>query len=163
MPNALASADFVHANPKARAEDLMAALADPSIKAIITSISGEDSIRLIPHLDLDVIRANPKIVLGFSDTSTLHFACLAAGVTSFYGSSLMAGFAENAGIHRYTADAVRRTLFSADPPGTVPPNTEGWTTERLEWADPTMQTRRRTSSRPTRPPCCKAPARRADG
>lgn len=143
MPHALAPADFIHANPQARARDLMQAFADPSIKAVIAAIGGDDSIRLIPHLDLGVIRANPKIFLGFSDTTTLHFACMAAGLASFYGPSVMAGFAENAGMHRYTADAVRRTLFSDTPPGPVPANSEGWTTELLDWADPSLQARRR--------------------
>ena len=87
------------------AADLMEAFADPSIAGIITSIGGDDSIRLIPHLDLAVIAANPKVFLGFSDTTTLHFACLAAGVTSFYGPAVMAGFGENAGMQTATYSA----------------------------------------------------------
>ena len=121
----------------------MAAFADPSIDGIVTSIGGDDSVRLIPHLDLGVIAANPKIFLGFSDTTSLHFACLAAGVTSFYGPAIMAGFAENGGMHRTTADGVQRALFSTDPIGPVPLNEEGTTTERLEWADPGLQSQRR--------------------
>ena len=60
MPHALADPGWVARNPQARAADLMAAFADPSIKAIISSIGGEDSIRTLPFIDLDVIRANPK-------------------------------------------------------------------------------------------------------
>ena len=143
MEHTRAAPDFVAAHPELRAADLMAAFADPSIAGIISSIGGDDSVRLIPHLDLEVIAAHPKVFLGFSDTTSLHFACLAAGVTSFYGPSVMAGFAENAGMHRYTADAVQRALFSADPIGPVPLNEEGYTTERLDWADPGLQSQRR--------------------
>lgn len=143
MPHARADAAWISANPEARAQDLMAAFSDPSIAGIFSSIGGEDSIRLLPYLDLGVIRANPKVFLGFSDTTSLHLACYAAGINSFYGPSIMAGFAENGGMHRYTVDAVRRALFSHEPIGQVPVNPEGWTAERLEWADPALQDQRR--------------------
>jgi muramoyltetrapeptide carboxypeptidase LdcA involved in peptidoglycan recycling len=143
MAHTLADADWVSANPRARAEDLMAAFADPSIAGIFCTIGGDDSIRLLPYLDLAVIRDNPKVFLGFSDTTSLHMACFAAGLTSFYGPSIMAGFAENGGMHDYTADGVRRTLFSSEPPGLVPVNSEGWTAERLDWGDPSLQGQRR--------------------
>ena len=143
MPHALKPADWVSANPKARAEDLMTAFADPEIAGIVASIGGNDSIRLIPHLDLGVIAANPKVFLGFSDTTSLHLACHAAGVTSFYGPSVMAGFGENGEMHRFTSEGVRKALFEAGPIGTIAKNEEGWTAERLDWADPHLQTQRR--------------------
>ncbi|GLQ09791.1 LD-carboxypeptidase [Devosia yakushimensis] len=143
MAHARADAAWLSANPQARAEDLMAAFADESIAGIFSSIGGDDCIRLLPYLDLEVLRQNPKVFLGFSDTTSLHLACYAAGITSFYGPSIMAGFAENGGMHRYTADGVRRVLFSSEPAGPVPLNTEGWTAERLEWGDPALQQQRR--------------------
>jgi muramoyltetrapeptide carboxypeptidase LdcA involved in peptidoglycan recycling len=143
MRHTRAAPDFLAAHPEARGADLMAAFADPSIAGIVTSIGGDDSVRLMPYIDLGVIAANPKVFLGFSDTTSLHFACLAAGVASFYGPSIMAGFAENGGMHRYTADAVQRALFSASPIGPIPLNEEGYTVERLDWADPGLQSQRR--------------------
>ena len=143
MDHTRAAPEFVADHPELRAADLIAAFADPSISGIITSIGGDDSIRLIPHLDLSVIAANPKVFLGFSDTTSLHFACLAAGLTSFYGPAIMAGFGENTGMHRYTANAVQRALFSTEPIGPIPLNEEGTTTERLDWADPSLQSQRR--------------------
>ena len=115
MPHALADPAWIARNPQARAADLMAAFADPSIRAIIASIGGEDSIRTLPYTDLKVIRANPKIFMGYSDTLITHFACLKAGVVSFYGPAIMAGFGENGGLFPYMVDSVRRTLFSAAP------------------------------------------------
>ena len=50
MPHTLASPDWIAANPKARAQDLMDAFADPAIKGIIATLGGDDSIRLIPYL-----------------------------------------------------------------------------------------------------------------
>jgi muramoyltetrapeptide carboxypeptidase LdcA involved in peptidoglycan recycling len=81
--NALKSAGYIEKNPKARADDLMEAFSDKSIKAIISNIGGDDSIRTLPFIDLSVIRNNPKIFLGFSDTTITHFACYKAGLTSF--------------------------------------------------------------------------------
>jgi muramoyltetrapeptide carboxypeptidase LdcA involved in peptidoglycan recycling len=142
-PHALADPDWLRKHPEARAADLMDAFADPTMSAIITTIGGDDSIRLLRHLDLGVIQAHPKVFLGFSDTTVTHLACFTAGLTSFYGPSIMAGFAENGGIFSYTAESVRRNLFSAQPPGLIAPNLDGWTVEFLDWAIPDNQTRRR--------------------
>src|SRR5262245_48065543 len=81
----LSAAESLYKNPKARAEDLMNAFIDPSIKGIISTIGGNDSIRILPYLDLDVIRSNPKIFLGYSDTTITHMACYKADLVSFFG------------------------------------------------------------------------------
>lgn len=142
-PHALRDDTWLQRNPQARAHDLMEALADPSIQGVISTIGGDDSIRLLPYIDLEVIRAHPKVFLGYSDTTVTHMACFQAGLVSFYGPAIMAGFGENGGMFPYMVDAVRRTLFSAEPIGTVEPNRAGWTVEHLEWADPANQSRRR--------------------
>jgi muramoyltetrapeptide carboxypeptidase LdcA involved in peptidoglycan recycling len=139
MPHTLSDAKYLAAHPEARAADLMQAFADPTIAGVVATIGGDDCIRLLPHLDLDVIRQNPKVFIGFSDTTALHLACVAAGLSSFYGPSIMAGFGENAGMHRYTIDAVFNAVFRRDPIGLIPINEEGWTAERLSWADPAAQ------------------------
>ena len=140
---ALADADWLWKNPQARANDLMEAFFDPSIKAIISTIGGDDSIRILPYLDLDVIRSNPKIFLGYSDTTITHFACFKAGLVSFYGPSIMAGFGENGGMFPYMIDSVQRTLFSSTPSGVVESNRNGWTVEMLNWAKPENQSQKR--------------------
>ncbi len=137
--HALKSAQWIYKNPKARAEDLMEALKDPSIKAIISNIGGEDSIRMLPYLDLNIIKNNPKIFIGFSDATVTHFCFYKAGVTSFYGTSTMVGFAENNGMHAYQIKDIRQTLFANQMRGAIHPNTQGWTSERLEWNKPENQ------------------------
>jgi muramoyltetrapeptide carboxypeptidase LdcA involved in peptidoglycan recycling len=59
MAHTFKEADWLARNPQARAEDLMAAFADASIQGIVSTIGGEDSIRMLPYLDLAVMRANP--------------------------------------------------------------------------------------------------------
>lgn len=141
--HALRDPAWIAANPKARADDLMEAFADPSIRGIVSTIGGDDSVRILPHLDLEVIRRHPKVFLGYSDTTVTHLACFRAGLASFYGPTIMAGFGENAGVFPYMAASVRRTLFSPEPVGILEPNRDGWTVEHLDWADPANQARRR--------------------
>lgn len=80
-PHALRDPKWISRNPQARADDLMQAFADPTIKAIISMIGGDDSIRILPLIDLNIIRSNPKIFMGYSDTTVTHFACWKAGLT----------------------------------------------------------------------------------
>ncbi len=147
MPNALRDADWLASNPKARADDLMQAFADPSIKGIFSTIGGEELIRLLPFIDFNVIRDNPKIFLGFSDTTINHLMCYKAGLVSFYGPSIMVGFAENCGMFPYMVESLHRTLFSSKAIGEVKPS-EDWTVEGLDWAEPANQQikRKRTPS-----------------
>jgi muramoyltetrapeptide carboxypeptidase LdcA involved in peptidoglycan recycling len=142
-PNALRDPGWLHGNPKARADDLMWAFSDSSIKAVFSTIGGEDSIRILPYLDLNVIRSNPKIFMGYSDTTISHFACYRAGLGSFYGPAFMAGFAENGGMLPYMIESMRRTLFSSAPIGEISPNLDGWTNQRLDWAVPENQSCKR--------------------
>jgi muramoyltetrapeptide carboxypeptidase LdcA involved in peptidoglycan recycling len=147
MPNALREPSWIVDHPAARAEDLHAAFADDSIDAIVSSIGGDDSIRILPHLDLDLIRSHPKVFMGFSDTTITHMACLRAGLVTFYGPTIMAGFAENGGPFDYMIEGVRQALFEPGDDLVWPENTEMWTVEHLDWNDPTNQDRIRERRR----------------
>ncbi len=111
MPNALKGIDYLDKHPEARAKDLMDAFKDKSIKAIFNAIGGEDTIRLLPYIDFNVIRSNPKIFTGFSDTTTNHFMMFKAGLISYYGASVMNNFSEYVKINDYCKNAIEKTLF----------------------------------------------------
>ncbi|PID04106.1 LD-carboxypeptidase [Sporosarcina sp. P2] len=147
MPNSLKGADFLYENPKARAEDLMAAFSDPNIKGIIANIGGEDSIRLLPYIDFDVIRENPKVFMGYSDVTVSHLFCHKAGISSFYGPAILTDFAENVEMDSYTVEMVNRILFSNEIIGEIQP-AERWTSERLEWIE-SNKSKRRTMNQNT--------------
>lgn len=110
-PTARAANDFLANNPKARADDLNAAFADKSIKAIIASIGGDDSMRILPYLDARVIAANPKILMGYSDTTTLLTFVNALGAVTFHGPAIMAGFSQLGDMPQSCAEHVRKMLF----------------------------------------------------
>ena len=134
LPHTTKSAEWIYKNPKARADDLMQAFQDPNIDAIFSTIGGDDAIRLLPYIDFEVIQKNPKIFMGYSDFTVIHFACLKANLASFYGPSIMSGFAENCGIFPYTLESVRKTLFSNTPVGKLNA-ADKWTDQRLDWED----------------------------
>ena len=65
-PNALAGSNFLYKHPEARAEDLMWAMQDKEINGIICMMGGDDSYRVLPYIDLNVIKNNPKVFMGYS-------------------------------------------------------------------------------------------------
>ena len=94
FPTARMDASFLRANPRVRAKDINEAFADSNVKAIFASIGGNDSVRILPFLDKKIIAKNPKILMGYSDTTTLHVFCNMQNIVTFYGPSIMAGFSQ---------------------------------------------------------------------
>jgi muramoyltetrapeptide carboxypeptidase LdcA involved in peptidoglycan recycling len=94
FPTARMDAEKLTQEPRLRAEDINAAFADESIAGIIASIGGDDSVRILPYLDTDLILAHPKLLMGYSDTTTLLSYLSAQGLVTFHGPSIMAGIAQ---------------------------------------------------------------------
>lgn len=132
MPHALKGSEFVAAHPELRAKDWMDALKDPKIKAIFSAIGGDDTIRLMPYVSYDVIRENPKVFMGFSDTTVNHLMMYRAGVQSYYGPAVLTCFAENIAMSDEVKQAVFQVLF--DQPKTIELlPVKAWTSEFLPW------------------------------
>jgi len=112
MPNALKGSEFIYEHPEARAKDLMDAFKDKTIKGIFCAIGGDDTIRLLPYIDYEVIKNNPKIFMGYSDTTVNHFMMNKAGLVSFYGPSVMCEFGQYVNMFDYTVNAVKNVLFT---------------------------------------------------
>lgn len=102
MPNALKGSEYLNKHPEARAKDLMDAFTNTNVKAIISMIGGDDTIRLLPYISYKTIKNNPKIFLGYSDTTINHFMMYKAGLVSYYGPAILSEFAENGKMHDYT-------------------------------------------------------------
>lgn len=69
--------EFISSSIKSRLEDLHEAFADKNVKAIITAIGGYNVNQLLPHLDYELIKNNPKIICGYSDITALSNAIYA--------------------------------------------------------------------------------------
>ena len=134
MPNALRGSDYLAKHPEARAEDFMNAIKDKNIKGIICNIGGADTVRLLPYIDYDLIKENPKVFMGYSDTTVNHFMMYKAGVTSYYGPAVMGEFAENYEMHDYTKKYVKEVLFQNEENIKIISSPE-WTSEYLDWAN----------------------------
>lgn len=134
MPNALKGVDYLYRHPEARAQDLMDAFRDPEIKAVFNAIGGDDTVRLLPYIDFDVLRNNPKIFTGFSDTTTNHFMMYKAGLASYYGGAVMTNWSEYGAINEYTAQAFDRTLFHPQERWSIPASGFcSYETDKVQW------------------------------
>lgn len=111
MPNALKGIKYIYEHPEARAKDLMDAFKDKEVKAIISAIGGNDAIRILPYLDFEVIKQNPKIFSGFSDTTAIHFMLRKAGINTFYGPAIMTDFSQYLFMNDITIDAINKLWF----------------------------------------------------
>lgn len=95
VPGAVAAQGYRSGSPKERAGELMSLFLDPSVRAIISTIGGANSSSLLPYLDFDAIRANPKVFCGYSDVTSLHLAIWTkAGLSTFYGPAVVPSFGE---------------------------------------------------------------------
>ena len=101
-----------------RAADLNAAFADRSIRAVMAMRGGWGSQRLLPFLDWATIRANPKLLVGFSDITALHLAIQArAGFPTIHGPTAGSSWS------KYSYAAFRDLAFDGklplyrNPPG----------------------------------------------
>lgn len=93
----------------ARADDLNAMFADSAVKAIVCIRGGSGAARLLPLLDYALIRANPKVLLGYSDITALHCAIHAqTGLVTFHGPNGTGSW------NSFNADQFRRVFFDGE-------------------------------------------------
>lgn len=100
---------YLSGSDEERVAELHAMFASPKVKAIICLRGGYGSLRLLPHLDYNLIRSHPKIFLGYSDITALHLALVQrAGLVTFHGPMI---YPELGGdLTPYTEAALLNTL-----------------------------------------------------
>jgi muramoyltetrapeptide carboxypeptidase len=134
-PHALERVDYVSADARTRAHDLMEMFLDPSVKAIISMIGGNHSNQILKYLDFEAIKAHPKIFFGYSDITVLHMALQSqAGLVTFYGPAALTQFAENPEPLPYTLEYFTKAVCTAQPIGRIISSHE-WTCEMLNWLE----------------------------
>src|SRR5215831_8068641 len=125
---------MVGATPLARAADVNAAFADPAIRGILAVIGGDDEITVIPHLDAELARRDPKPFLGTSDNTNLHHWLWASGVASFYGGSSQVHLGAGPGVDDVHARSLRAALVTCETLEiTDPGESEDF---GVDWGDP---------------------------
>src|SRR5260221_7971314 len=122
-PHMMERHGYLAGEDKARAEDINRAFADKSVAAVHAIRGGWGSARLLPYLDFDTIRRNPKVLMGYSDITALLVSIHArAGLITFHGPI---------GLGRWDPDSLdyyKRVLFNGQQ--VTYPNNKGVSTER---------------------------------
>ncbi len=94
-----------------------------------------NSVRILPFLDTAMILAHPKIMMGFSDTTTVLAYLNQLGLVTFYGPSVMAGLAQTRSLPPAFTEHLRALLFDA-PPSYRYTAYESWSEGYVDWSDP---------------------------
>ena len=107
---------YLSGTDEVRARDLNAMFADSEVDAIVCTRGGYGTMRMLDMLDYDVIRANPKVFVGFSDITALHIAFQEkCGLVTFHGP--MATRWEKEFADGFTRPAFERAVMDAAPLG----------------------------------------------
>ena len=118
-PNVHKRLGYLAGTDRERASDLMRMFTDKQVNAILCVRGGYGTARLLPLLDYQAIRANPKIFVGYSDITSLHCAFLTkAGLVSFHGPMLNSDFATKE-LPDFTVQSFIRTLASPARPDDI--------------------------------------------
>lgn len=115
-----------------RLDDLHTMFRAPDVRAIWCIRGGYGAPQLLDRIDYRLIRANPKIFLGYSDITALHLAInKLAGLVTFHGPVLIFHGGVAHLNSSYTLDSLKKALFQAGPIGriAIPPSSDVLTAE----------------------------------
>jgi muramoyltetrapeptide carboxypeptidase len=120
---------FLAGTDDERAAELMAAFADPKVNAIFPGTGGYGTTRIIDKLDYDVIRHNPKILVGFSDITGLHIAInQRTGLVTFHSPNPEWGIGVKKDLSPFAAKWFWRALLGKNYVGSAgAANQQGYT------------------------------------
>ncbi|BDU40868.1 S66 family peptidase [Vibrio nigripulchritudo] len=119
---------------QARAEELNSLIRDPSVRCIMSTIGGNNSNALLPYIDYDALKKDPKIIIGYSDVTALLLGIYAkTGLVTFYGPALVASFGELSPLVDETCASFEQFLVRRPsvPCSYLMP--ENWTDARIDW------------------------------
>ena len=138
VPVEYATTRRLGASAQDRAADLNAAFADPEVRAVLATVGGEDQITVVPHLDAEIVRADPKPFLGYSDNTNLLNWLWNQGVAGFHGGSSQVHLGPGPAVD----DVHARSLCAALLTGERLEVTEPGESEDIgrEWTDPAALT-----------------------
>jgi len=105
--------EFGSSSIESRLADLHEAFTDKHVKVVATVIGGFNCNQLISHLDYDLILKNPKILIGYSDTTALQNAIFAKTGVVTYSAPAYSTFAQE-GHFEYTMESFKQCLFSEE-------------------------------------------------
>ena len=118
-PNLRKRWGFLAGSDRDRAGDLMKMFADKAVAALFCLRGGYGTARLLQRLDYDLIRRQRKILVGYSDITSLHCALLKrANLISFHGPMLASDFLKE-GFPEFALESLLRALSQPSAPGAI--------------------------------------------
>ena len=117
-----------------RAEELNELIRNREVKCIMSTIGGMNSNSLLPYIDYESLKKNPKIIIGYSDVTALLLGIYAkTGLTTYYGPALVASFGEFPPFVDETFQYFKDILISDTklPYEYIAP--KYWTDEYIDW------------------------------
>ncbi|SHI80372.1 S66 family peptidase [Lutispora thermophila] len=120
---------------KERADELNQLIRNPEVKCIMSTIGGMNSNSILPYIDYEAFRENPKIIIGYSDVTAILLGIYAkTGISTFYGPALVASFGEFPPFVDYTYEYFKDMLTEDVPLPYEFPIPEYWTDEYIDWS-----------------------------
>lgn len=117
-PQARKKLGYLAGDDRSRADALNAAFADEDISAVFCARGGYGSLRILRYVEFDIIRANPKIFIGYSDITALLLAIYSGTkMVTFHGPMLAVEFGRR--LRRFTVDSFFRAIESKTPSGLI--------------------------------------------
>ncbi|MDM8101811.1 MULTISPECIES: S66 family peptidase [Oceanobacillus] len=127
-------------SPKERAMELNELLHNSNVKMVMSTIGGTNSNSMLPYIDYEAFKKNPKLVVGYSDVTDILLALYAkTGITTYYGPALIPSFGEFEPLvndtYHYFEDYFMKTNHL---PYNVP-MPSFWSDERVNWQEKTTE------------------------
>ena len=119
-----------------RADELNALIANPDVRCIMSTIGGSNSSSLLPYLDYDGLMADPKLIVGYSDvTSILLGIYQRTGLVTFYGPALVASFGEFGPVVDQTFQYFSSLVMAEKSTRYTYTLPESWSDEMIPWEE----------------------------
>ena len=117
-----------------RAEELNNLIRNPEIKCIMATIGGMNSNSILPFIDYEEFRRNPKIIIGYSDVTAILLAIYAqTGISTYYGPALVASFGELPPFVELTYKYFQKITIDKTKIPYVFETPKYWTDEHINW------------------------------
>lgn len=127
-------------SPKSRAEELNKLLRNPDIKMIMSTIGGTNSNSLLPYIDYEAFKENPKLVVGYSDATAVLLSLYAkTGITTYYGPSLIPSFGEFEPLVNNTYRYFEQYFMEENKLPYEVPMPPFWSDEPVNWLEKTTE------------------------
>lgn len=133
--NLTGKSDFYRSGSiKERAEELNSLIRDSDVACIMSTIGGMNSNSILPYIDYEAFKRNPKPIIGYSDVTAILLAVYAkTGISTYYGPALVASFGEFEPFVDMTYKYFEDILVNEINLPYEIKNPEIWTDEYIDW------------------------------